>query len=140
MIKEVEDFPWEAEFSSEVTSNFLRNKNDVLIKSIRFYEVRDPSGAIILAAGIGVWSYVRRPELWIAMAKPFLRNLRQSVKLTREALQLPASQYPDLICEVRKNTPTHVNFVKHFGWRPTGVGSIRPDGDNFIQYELNHGN
>lgn len=136
MIKEAEGMPWEAELPAAVTANLWKNRNDTLVKTRTYYTVHNPSGEIIMVAGVGIWSFVRNPELWVGLAKPFYRNLRESVRLTREALRLPVSQYPNLICEVETTNRVNAAFAEHFGWRRTGIRSIRPDGELYTQYEI----
>lgn len=102
----------------------------------RFYEVRNPAGALILIAGVCVWSLARKPELWIMLGKPYLQNLRESVLLSREALRLPAMTFPGLICEVRKDDKPALSFAKHCGFREITASSLRKNGEDFIQLEV----
>ena len=132
--------PWEAEFTARATAGMLRdmtrNNAQTLGRTDRFYEVRNAAGEIILAAGVSVWSFVRPPELWLLLVKPFMRSLRDSLILTREALQLPLRHYPNLVCEVRRDNQTELRFVAACGWHISGDLSLRPNGEDFIQFKV----
>lgn len=136
MVNEVEDFPWEGEYPSGPFAKLLKHSAETLGYTHSFYEVRRPDGTLILAAGVAVWSFVRPPELWLILAKPYLKNLRENLHLTREALHLPLKKYPDLVCEVEKGYKREEHFVKHIGWKPSGYPSLRPDGHNFTQFRV----
>lgn len=136
MIKEVETMPWEAEYPARVTAAMLRYGMDTLLYTKRYYEVRNSSGELILGAGVALWSFARPPELWIMLAKPYFLNLRESLRLTAEALPVPATQYPNLVCDVLKTNKSEIHFVRHMGWRPTNQRSLRPRGDDYIQFEV----
>lgn len=137
MIRQVEDFPWEGRYAPSLTASLLSpSETTTRAFTQRFYEVRRHDGEIILAVGVAVWSFVRKPELWVALAEPFTERLRESFQLTREALALPAAEWPDLICEVHKDDRPSLNFAKRIGWRPTGEACLRPGGEDFIQFEV----
>jgi len=135
MVNEVTDFPWEGEYLAATTATILRGA-ETLMYTKRFYEVRNQRGELLLSAGVALWSFVRPPELWLHLAKPYFVNLRESLRITIEAMALPADQYPGLVCDVRKDNVTELHFVKHCGWRPTGHASLRPNGEDFIQFEV----
>lgn len=141
MIREVEGFPWETEFDSATMAQILRGykfgRHDTMEYTQTFYTVNRPDGTILLAAGVAIWSFVRQPELWLILAKPFFANLRESVKLTSEVWNIPAQTYPNLICEVRKDSPRDYRFAEHFGWQLTGQPSLRLDGEDYIQFGIN---
>ena len=136
MVQEVDMFPWEGEYPAPQMARFIRNQAETLMYTKRFYEVRNDSGELILGAGVALWSFVRPPELWLLLAKPYFVNLRDSLRLTKMAMALPAEQYSGLVCDVRKTNKAEMHFVKHCGWRPTGHASLRPHGENFIQFEV----
>ncbi len=140
MVRESFEFSWEPEFTATALSGMLRdirfNNSQTLGRTKAFYEVLDEAGDILLEAGVAVWSYTRPPELWLMLAKPFFKSLRNSVVLTREALRLPASKFDRLICEVRNTDLAEMRFVKHFGWRPSPNPSFRPDAHLFTQFEV----
>lgn len=140
MIKEVEGFPWEAQFDSSTTAAILRGYNeghhDTMDKTQTFYTVHAEDGTLILAAGVAVWSYVRRPELWLILAKPFTQHLRQSLRLTKEVWTVPSERYPNLICEVKRDNAQELHFARYFGWRETDERCIRPGGADYIQFEV----
>jgi hypothetical protein len=125
---------WEAEFPAAATAELLRYGRKTFEYTHEFYEVRNPAGEIVLTAGVAVWSPLRPPELWIVLAKPYFRNLRESLAVTGEALATPVSRWPSLVCEVMKTAKRELHFVNYFGWVPTGRKSLRPDGDNYIQF------
>ena len=132
--------PWEGEFSAAALEPMLRdimyNNGQTLGRTDRFYEVRNAAGEIIVATGVAVWSFVRPPEMWLLLAKPFLRNVRDSILRTREAQRLPAARYPNLVCDVAKDNKRELHFVRALGWVPTGVASLRPNGADFIQFKV----
>ena len=134
MIKEVDTMPWEAEYPARVTAALLRYGRDTLLYTQKFYEVRNVRGELILGAGVALWNFVRPPELWIMLAKPYFVNLRDSLRETAVALALPKQQYPNLVCDVARDNKAELHFVKHIGWRPTGQPSLRPNADRFIQF------
>lgn len=140
MIREVEGFPWEAAFGPATAGKILRGykkgHHDTMDKTHTFYTVHRPDGAIILAAGVAVWSFVRRPELWLILAQPFTENLRESLRLTKEVWRVPSQKYPNLICEVDKHNAQELHFARYFGWRETGERCIRPGGADYIQFEV----
>lgn len=135
-VNQVVDFPWEGEYSAESVAGFLANSAEVFGYTKAFYEVRRPDGALILGAGVAVWSFARAPEMWIMLAKPYFENLRESLRVTRDALSLPAEVFPHLTCEVKKTSAKELHFVKHMGWVPTGEPSIRPNGHNYIPFRV----
>ena len=134
MIKEVDTMPWEAEYPARVTAAMLRYGADALAYTKKFYEVRNVSGELIMGVGVALWSFARPPEMWIMLAKPYFVNLRDSLRTSRAALHLPASQYPGLVCEVKKGNAAEEHFVLVHGFRPTGQPSLRPNGAAFTQY------
>lgn len=134
MVQETESMSWEAEYPAAATANLLRFGAETLARTLRFYEVRNPAGEIILNAGVALWSFSRPPELWLVLAKPFFRNLREALRLGREAVKLPVSQYEGLICDVACDNQAELHFARHLGCRPTGRPSLRPDGDQYIQF------
>lgn len=134
MVQETEGMSWEAEYPATAVANLLRFGMETLARTLRFYEVRNPAGEIILNAGVALWSFSRPPELWIVMAKPFLFNLRESLRLSLEAMKLPAAQYEGLVCDVARDNRAELHFVYHLGCKPTGRPSLRPDGDKYIQF------
>jgi hypothetical protein len=136
MIREVDALPWEGEYPGATVATFLRHGADTLIYTQRYYEVRNPAGALILGVGVALWSFVRPPELWVLLAKPYFADLRESLRITREAQVLPLSQYSGLVCDVARNNAVENHFVKHMGWSPSGNESLRPDGHKYIQFEV----
>lgn len=134
MIKEVDTMPWEGEYPARVVAAVLRYGADTLTFTQKYYEVRNLQGELILGAGVALWSFSRPPELWVMLAKPYFVNLRESLRFTKEALRLPASQYPGLVCDVAKTNKTELHFVYHCGWQPTGRRSLRPKGEDYIQF------
>lgn len=137
MIREVEDFAWEAEFPASTVAKFLRDGADTLAFTQRYYEVRNPRGELIMVLGVALWSFARPPELWLLLAKPYFVNLRKSLQITRAAMALPISQYPGLVSDVRRDNVAELHFVQHHGGRPTGRKSLRPNGADFIQFGVN---
>lgn len=136
MVREVNEFPWEGEYPSATFAKLLKHRDETLGFTRSFYEVRRADGALILGAGVAVWSYVRPPELWLILAKPYFENLRESLRLTRAGLRLPAETFPYLVCEVEHGMRREEHFVKHMGWVPSGQPSLRPDGHNFTQFRV----
>lgn len=136
MVREVDTFPWEGEYPAASVARFISCQSETLMYTQRFYEVRNAAGELILGAGVALWSFVRPPELWLMLAKPYYVNLRDSLRLTKAALALPAADYEGLVCDVRKDNVSELHFVKHCGWVPTGRPSLRPHGENFIQFEV----
>ncbi len=136
MIKEVDTLPWEAEYPARVTATMLRYGTDTLRYTKRYYEVRNPRGELILGAGVALWSFARSPEIWIMLAKPYFVNLRESLRLTAAAMILPKMHYPSLVCDVDRDSATELHFVKHLGWVPSKLPSLRPDGHKYIQFEV----
>lgn len=135
-IRSVADFPWEGEYPSSTFATLLRYGRESLDYTKEFYEVRTPSGELILGAGVALWSFARPPELWTILAKPYFLNLRESLRLTRAALSIPAEKYANLVCDVEKNSKKELHFVKHMGWVPTGQPSLRPNGNQYIQFKV----
>lgn len=136
MVSEVDTMPWEAEYPARVTALMLRYGAETIAYTQKFYEVRNPKGEMILGAGVALWNFARPPELWMLIAKPFFVNIREGLRLTRRALYLPASQYPNLVCDVRKDNVTELHFVRHLGWAPSGQPTLRPNGEAFIQFKV----
>lgn len=132
----LDTFPWEGEYPASTCAALLRYGEETLNFTKCFYEVRREDGALILGAGVAVWSFVRPPELWIILAKPYFTNLRSSLRLTKKALELPASTYPNLVCDVEKTAKRELHFVQHMGWVPTGQASLRPHGEDYIQFKV----
>lgn len=139
MVREIDSFSWEPQFLPSATANMLADladRGETLGRTKRFYLVYDQRGDIIAEAGVALWAFTRPPELWIMIAKPFMRNLRESLHITREALELPKSQFHHLVAECYLQEHKSINFVKKLGFRPTGAISVRPNGQNFIQFEV----
>jgi len=140
MVREVYEFPWEAQFDAATCTVMLgdmtRNNSQTLGRTLRFFEVRNPAGDIILVSGVALWGVTRPPELWMMMAKPFTNLLRESLYLTREGLRLPLSIYGRLVADVANDNAKELNFVKKLGFRPTGERSVRPGWEDVTQFEL----
>lgn len=134
MIKEVDVMPWEGEYPARVTAAMLRYGRDTLTFTRQFYEVRNVRGELILGVGVALWNFVRPPELWVMLAKPYFLNVRESLKVSREALALPVEQFPGLVCDVLNGNKTEEHFVWAHGFRPTGQPSLRPNGGAYTQY------
>ena len=136
MIREVDDMPWELAMTAEQAALFLQNSAEYLAYTHTFYEVRSPSGALIAAGGVALWAFTRPPELWLRIGKAYLVNLRESLRLCREAADLPLSRYPLLVADVRNSSHIETHFALHMGWVPTGQLSARPNAQDFTQFKV----
>lgn len=136
MVSEVEDMPWEARFRLDDLVALLRFGRETLDYTRSFYEVRDVSGELILVAGVALWNFVRPPELWTALAKPFLHNVNANLRMTRRDLVVPLTQYGYLVADVANDNPRDAHFVRALGFAPSGRKSLRPNADAVTQWEL----
>lgn len=127
---------WEGEFGAAQTAQLLRSGADTLECTLSWYEVRNPAGEVLMLAGVALWSFVRPPELWTALCVPFARNLRESLTLTRDAIRLPISQYPGLVCEALWADWKAQNFIRKLGFTPSSRESLRPNGHLYRQFEV----
>ena len=134
MIKVVDDHLWEAQYPAETVATLLRYGAGTFRHTLEFYEIRNPAGELVMTAGVALWSMVRPPEIWTVLAKPYFVNLRESLAITREAMQLPLRNWPGLVCDVLAASKKEMHFVQYLGWQPTGRRSLRPDGDKYIQF------
>lgn len=136
VVNELAGMEWEGEFGAERTAQLLRTGDDVLNCTLSWYEVRNPAGEVLMIAGVALWSFVRPPELWTMLCTPYTRNLRESLTLTREAIRLPISQYPGLVCETRRTDLAAQSFARKLGFRPSERRSLRPNGELYRQFEV----
>jgi hypothetical protein len=135
-VLKVADMPWEAELTVPALRQWIGAGEVTRAFTQQYYEIRSIDGALVAVAGVAVWSLTRAPEAWILLAKPYFTHLRESLRLTREALHFAAQQYPGLISEVHRENAVELHFASHVGWVPTGRRCLRPDGDNYIQFKV----
>lgn len=136
MVSEETEFPWEGEFLAKDVALLIKYKYETLKYTKRFYAVRNPSGEMIMGAGVALWNFARPPEIYIMLCAPFVYNLRESFQLSKEALRLPVHTFGRVVCDVYSADERAVNFARKFGFTPNGQKSLRPTAKLVTQLEM----